>query len=58
MKIELSKQVKMDDLKVYGLAVFSLMIGGIQTINPWIQFLVLVLTVVSLSVKINKDLKK
>lgn len=48
----------MDDLKVYGLAVFSLMIGGIQTINPWIQFLVLVLTVVSLSVKINKDLKK
>jgi hypothetical protein len=48
----------MADLKIYLLAFVSLVIGGIQAINPWVQFLVLVLTVVSLLVKINKDLKK
>jgi len=48
----------MEDLKIYGLAFVSLIIGGIQSINPWIQFMVLVLTVVSLVVKIKKDLKR
>jgi len=48
----------MADLKIYGLAFVSLVIGGIQSINPWIQFMILVLTVISLIVKINKDLKK
>lgn len=54
----LSKLVNMADLKIYLLAFASLVIGGIQAINPWIQFVVLILTVVSLTVKINKDLKK
>ena len=44
-------------MKTYGLAIFSLFLSGIEQINPELKSIVLLLTIVSLGVKIYKDLK-
>jgi len=48
----------MDDVKTYGLAIFSLFFSSIDQINPELKTVVLLLTIVSLGVKIYKDLKE
>ena len=47
----------MDDVKTYGLAIFSLFLSGIEQINPELKSIVLILTIASLGVKIYKDVK-
>jgi hypothetical protein len=47
----------MDDFKTYGLAIFTLFFSSIEAINPELKTVVLLLTIISLGVKIYKDLK-
>lgn len=44
-------------MKTYGLAIFSLFFSSIDQINPELKTVVLLLTIVSLGIKIYKDLK-
>jgi hypothetical protein len=47
----------MDDLKTYGLAAFSLVFSSFDEINPFLQSIVLILTVCTLILKAYKDIK-
>lgn len=46
------------DLKIYGLSVGSLLFSGVSDINPFLQFIVLILTIVYTGINIYKIRKK
>jgi len=46
------------DLKIYGLSLASLLFSGVSDINPFLQFIVLILTIVYTGINIYKVRKK
>jgi hypothetical protein len=42
------------DLKIYGLSAASLLFSGVSDINPFLQFIVLILTIVYTGINIYK----
>tara|TARA_E500000318_G_C3477151_1_gene178931 strand:- start:103 stop:258 length:156 start_codon:yes stop_codon:yes gene_type:complete len=47
----------MEDLKVYGLSIYSLLLSGVEKINNYLQMIVLFLTIVYTIIQIVKKLK-
>lgn len=48
----------MEDIRVYALATFSLFFSSIQAFNPYLQFMVLIGTIVTLILKILKQINE
>jgi hypothetical protein len=46
-----------EDFRVYGFSISSLLVSGIDMINDYIQFIVLVLTAIYTTIQIIKKLK-
>ena len=57
MKKQITDIKMIQDLKIYALSLFSLL-TGFSDINPALQFIVLVLTIIYTSINIHKTNKK
>ena len=47
----------MQDLRVYAFSISSLLISGIEEVNTYVQFVVLILTAIYTTIQIIKKLK-
>lgn len=47
----------MDNVRIYGVNIFAILFSGIQEINPYLQTIVLILTIIYTSIQIIKKIK-
>lgn len=47
----------MEDLKFYGLTLAGVSVSMLRLLNPYLEFSILVLTIISILVKIRRDYK-